>query len=119
VVALIVGPLLFISRHQIFAYYGVGHVLGEEKYIIAHALGLFTILDQVLFYPRSIAVDHLGWLTTALIAFALAFAVGGARFQMPRIILAQGLHDYRFDLAAAGAACISPLLLSPPTYRSQ
>jgi hypothetical protein len=110
VVALIVGPLLFISRHIIFAYYGVGHVLGEEKYIVAHALGLFTILDHVLFYPRSIAVDHLGWLTMALIAFALALAVGGARFQMPRIILAQGLHDYRFDLAAAGAACVFPLI---------
>jgi hypothetical protein len=65
-------------------------VLGEEKYIIAHALALFTILNHVLFYPRSIAVEHLGWLTMALIAFAIALAVGSARFRMPRIILAQG-----------------------------
>ena len=112
IVTLIVGPLLFASRHQIYAYYGVGHVLGEEKYIWAHALELFTFLDHVLFYPKSIAFDHLGWLAMALGAFVLALAVGAALLWMSQIILAKQLRVYRLDLAAVSAASSFHSLLS-------
>ena len=113
-IAAIIGPLLLISRQQIFAYYGVGHVLGEEKYIRAHELGLFTARDHIFFYPKSIVIDHVGWLTIALTVFAFVLATGPARFWIARTMLARRLHDYRIDLAATSAACIFPLLALTP-----
>src|SRR5712671_1158230 len=71
IIAAICGARLFLSRAAIYDYYVIGHVLGEEKFIRAHELGLYTIADHLIFYPKSIIETHVGRLTF-LIAGALA-----------------------------------------------
>ena len=109
VVVLVVGPSLFSSRHEIYNYYGVGHVLGEEKYIRAHQLGLFTILDHVLYYPKSVYKDHLGWPTVALMAYFFAIAAVIYRTLSIRSIFRR-LRWYALDLIVLGFACFFPLV---------
>src|SRR5467141_2806455 len=71
IIAAICGARLFLSRAAIYNYYVVGHVLGEEKFIRAHELGLYTIADHLFYYPKSIIEKHVG-LLTLLMAGALA-----------------------------------------------
>src|ERR1700688_4612864 len=71
IIAAICGARLFLSRAAIYDYYVIGHVLGEEKFIRAHELGLYTVADHLFFYPKSILKEHVG-LLTLLMAGALA-----------------------------------------------
>jgi len=71
IIAVVCGARLFLSRAAIYDYYVVGHVLGEEKFIRAHELGLYTIADHLFYYPKSILEKHVG-LLTLLMAGALA-----------------------------------------------
>src|SRR5712672_3544549 len=71
IIAAICGARLFLSSAAIYDYYVIGHVLGEEKFIRAHELGLYTISDHLFFYPKSILKEHVG-LLTLLMAGALA-----------------------------------------------
>lgn len=70
IIAAICLPRLYLSRDAIYGYYMIGHVLGEEKFIRAHELGLYSVAGHLRFYPTSI-VRHIG-LLTLLIASALA-----------------------------------------------
>ncbi len=70
VVALICLPRLFLSRDALYGYYVIGHVLGEEKFIRAHEVGLYSLASHLIFYPKSI-LQHVG-AVTLLMAGALA-----------------------------------------------
>src|SRR6266404_5470874 len=71
IIAVICGARLFLSRAAIYDYYVVGHVLGEEKFIRAHELGIYTVAGHLFYYPKSILEKHVG-LLTLLMAGALA-----------------------------------------------
>src|SRR5258705_4822565 len=60
IIAAICGTRLFLSRAAIYDYYVVGHVLGEEKFIRAHELGVYSIAGHLLYYPQSILNGHIG-----------------------------------------------------------
>lgn len=108
IMALIIGPLLFSSRLQIYNYYVVGHVIGEERYIRAHMLGLFTIIDHLLYYPRSIYKEHLGVLSVALFVFISFVAAAFHRSPLPRMVLTHRLKRYGLDLTVLGCSSIFP-----------
>jgi hypothetical protein len=57
--AAIVGPILFINRSAIYGKYGYLQFV-YEKDIRARQFGIFSLADHLLFYPRSILMDHLG-----------------------------------------------------------
>jgi hypothetical protein len=71
IIAAICGARLFLSRAAIYDYYVIGHVLGEEKFIRAHELGIYTVAGHLFYYPKSILEKHVG-LLTLLMAGALA-----------------------------------------------
>lgn len=105
--ALLIGPLLFASRQEIYNYYVVGHVVGEEKYIRAHMLGLFTLADHLLYYPRSLYRDHLGWITVALMAAA---GLVSSALPPPSLdLLSKRLRVYALDVLVLGLAVVIPL----------
>jgi hypothetical protein len=66
------GPILLLNSKSIWNYYVVGHVLNEEKHIRASEVGIHELTGHLLFYPRSIIVDHLGPVFLWGLAIALA-----------------------------------------------
>jgi len=57
--ATILGPILFINWTTIYNKYGYAQFV-YEKDIRAREFGVFNLSDNLLFYPRSIVLDHLG-----------------------------------------------------------
>jgi hypothetical protein len=53
-------PVLWHNRSPIYHYYAVGHVLGPEKLIRAREAGVEGVGAMLLYYPRSLAGQHLG-----------------------------------------------------------
>lgn len=64
-------PFLYANRRAIHDYYVVGHLTGSESKIRAQEFGVTDLLDNLLFYPRSIVADHLGqpflWLAAVIL----------------------------------------------------
>lgn len=48
------------NARQLFEYYFYGHVVGPEKAIRAAEFGVADRMSALLFYPKSLANDHLG-----------------------------------------------------------
>ena len=109
---IVVAPLLFRSREAIYNYYFIGHVFGEEKYIRAHVLGLYTLFDHVAFYPLSILHDHLRLPTLALMAVV---TFGSVIFAAARLVVPGFLYRrvgrYGLDLFVCAIAVIAPILV--------
>jgi hypothetical protein len=109
--AALVLPLLILSWRQIYGYYVVGHVLGEEKYIVARGLGLHTILDHILYYPKWILFNHIGRLTLDIM-IALAIISVASAILYDHITLRQlgaRLRPFRLDFLTLGLAIIVPV----------
>src|SRR5262249_38669322 len=53
-------PVLWMKREQIYNYYVIGHIAGAEKEIRAMYAHLHTAIDSLLFYPKVLALEHLG-----------------------------------------------------------
>lgn len=109
-IALTIGPLLFSSRLQIYNYYVVGHVIGEEKDIRAHMLGLFSLIDHGFYYPISVYREHLRWPTAALMAFIVVVAGAFFRTPLPMMVSTRRLKRFGLDLAVLGFAGIFPIV---------
>lgn len=60
IVSIFVLPVFWMNRESIKAYYVVGHVTSNEKYIRANEAGVYDIFGHLYYYPASIARDHLG-----------------------------------------------------------
>jgi hypothetical protein len=109
--AALVLPLLILSWPQIYGYYVVGHVLGEEKYIVAHGMGLHTFRDHILYYPQSILSNHIAGLTLdimiALAIISVASAICYDHITLQE--LAARLRAFRLDLLALGLAIFIPV----------
>ncbi len=59
--AALVLPIPLIGGRLFYDYYVVGHVLSPEKKIRAAEQGVVTLSDNLLFYPRSLYDNHLGF----------------------------------------------------------
>jgi len=70
--AAILLPVLWLIRKQLFSYYVIGHVVGGEKYIRAHQLGVTNWLSDLLYYPKVVFEHHIGLANLAIIIVMLA-----------------------------------------------
>jgi len=107
IIAVICGARLFLSRAAIYDYYVVGHVLGGEKFIRAHELGLYTIADHLFYYPKSIIEKHVGLLT-----FSIAGALASWSLWSDRVTLSELLtrpRRYRQEFITLGLAILIPV----------
>lgn len=71
VLAAFAAPAIWSSRQLIYGYYITPHITSAEKYIWAQAVGVTSIVDTLLFYPRSAAFSHAGATTLLLVVLAL------------------------------------------------
>jgi len=60
-IALFIFPALWTGRFAIYHYYVGGHFLTNEKFIRAGQLGVNDFISNLLFYPKSLLKDHLGF----------------------------------------------------------
>jgi hypothetical protein len=78
--SLICLPILVRNWENLYDYYVVGHVLSGEQNVRAAGVGVFSLTDHLLFYPRSLVFDHLGlsfiWAVFSAVAVALMAFVG-------------------------------------------
>jgi hypothetical protein len=106
-VAAVCLPRLYLSRDAIYGYYMIGHVLGEEKYIRAHELGVYSIAGHLLYYPRSILVRHVG-----LLAWLIAGALAGWSLWRDRLAASEmlgRLRPFGHEFIALGVAVLIPV----------
>jgi hypothetical protein len=108
VVALICLLRLFLSRDAIYGYYVMGHVLGEEKFIRAHEVGLYSLASHLIFYPKSI-LKHVG-AVTLLMAGALA-AWSQCRDRASTTNAWTRLRRYRREFATLALAVLFPVAI--------
>jgi hypothetical protein len=83
VAATVAGPFLTLNFSGIYAYYGIGHILGEERLFRAREQGLTTVMDHLLFYPRSILFSHFGLPFLAVCIVVLSAFLGLRDRQRP------------------------------------
>jgi len=74
VMAVVCLPVLFALRQQIWNYYVVGHVTGQEKNIRAAEQGVGSLVKALLYYPRSVLDVHTGSLFNVFAALLLTLA---------------------------------------------
>ena len=110
VIAIVICPLLFFSRNEIYGYYGIGHVLGEEKYIRAQQLGLFTVLDHILYYPQSIYRDHLRWPSVVLMTITVLVVAGSYFTRRSSSAIFQRLSQYSLDFLVLALSIVFPVV---------
>ncbi len=111
-------PVLYSVRGALYAYYGVGHFFGDEKYIRAAENNIHTFSDHIVYYPSTIWHLHLGPLALWLIALAvvMSLAVGLLTgWSAPRRWL-EGVRRQWFDLLACALAVIVPLVILTLDY---
>src|SRR5262249_36653198 len=101
-------PLLFVSRNEIYGYYGIGHVLGEEKYIRAQQLGLFTVLDHILYYPQSIYRDHLR--LPSVVLMTITVLVVASSYFTRRFVIFQRLPRYGLGFLVLALSIVFPVV---------
>jgi hypothetical protein len=70
---------IWFNKTALFYYYGIGHIIGQEKYIRALEQDIHTIMDNILYYPNNILHFHLGSTLVkhliAIVVFVL-FSIG-------------------------------------------
>jgi hypothetical protein len=74
VLIVVTGPVLLANWTSIHNYYVIGHLTGAEKYVRATEFGVTDLVGSLLYYPKSIVIDHLG--PTFLWGSLLAIAAG-------------------------------------------
>ena len=57
---IIVAPFLWLNHVNINSYYVAKQLLGSEKYVRAAVQGVHNLKENLLYYPHSIVVYHLG-----------------------------------------------------------
>jgi hypothetical protein len=113
IIAIVCLPRLYLSREAIYNYYVVGHVLGEEKFIRAHELGIYTLSDHLWYYPKSILFTHIGsfalWLSVGIFLISIAAALLIDRVT-PAVLLIRA-HRFHSEFIALGLATLIPLAI--------
>ena len=60
VAGVVVAPVFIRNWTPIYNYYAIGHGVSIEKEVYARELGIGSLMDHLLFYPKSILRDHWG-----------------------------------------------------------
>src|SRR5216683_191038 len=107
IIAIICGARLFLSRAAIYDYYVVGHVLGEEKFIRAHELGLYTVADHLFFYPKSILKEHVGLLTLSMAGALAGWSLWSDRVTASELFTRS--RRFRQEFITLGLAILIPV----------
>ena len=111
IVAIAALPLLFAVRRQLYEKYVVGHVLNDEKYIRAQEVDVHTIFDHILFYPKSVLIEHIGqpslWLVLAVTGLTVVCASRTRRRSLLQMI--QRFNLYGKDFVALIILIIAPI----------
>jgi hypothetical protein len=107
IIAVICGARLFLSRAAIYDYYVVGHVLGEEKFIRAHELGIYTVAGHLFYYPKSIIEKHVGLLTLLMAGALAAWSLWSDRVTTSELLSRP--HRFRQEFVALGLAVLIPI----------
>jgi hypothetical protein len=118
----IVGPILFINWATIYNKYGWAQFI-YEKDIRAQQLGISRLSEHLLFYPRSILMDHLGQSFLWASAIGLVGAFVARLFSRSARIAEQteGRESKTFLLAIIfliGAICGPIILLTADISKS-
>ena len=100
IAAIIAGPFLYRNFPSIYAYYGIGHIVGDERLFRAHEQGLTSVMDHLLYYPRSIIITHLG--ASFLIASALLLATLFVLRRKPPVAVGDESEILRFLFCLGG-----------------
>jgi hypothetical protein len=53
-------PFLVLNAKGIYRYYFVPHLISGEQYVRSREFGVTSLAGNLLFYPKSVALDHLG-----------------------------------------------------------
>jgi hypothetical protein len=98
---------------QFYTKYFIMSVLNDEKYMRAQEAGIYSLVDNVFFYPRSVLVQHIGapalelGVFVVLTAIFTAYAIDRAT---PRRALRR-LARFGYEFAVLALAIAIPLLL--------
>ena len=81
-------PFMVLNAKAFHEHYVVGTLTSDEKYIRAQEFGLTSVVDHLLYYPKSVLSDHLGplFIAGALIAIfagVFLFSTGRLRYLAP------------------------------------
>jgi hypothetical protein len=107
IIAVICGARLFLSRAAIYDYYVVGHVLGEEKFIRAHELGIYTFAAHLFYYPKSIVEKHIGMLTLLMAGVLAGWSLWSDRGTTSELFTR--LRGFRQEFISLGLAVLIPV----------
>jgi hypothetical protein len=108
-IAVVCLPRLYLSRNAIYGYYVVGHVLGDEKFIRAHELGLHTLAGHLFFYPGTILVRHVGLLTLLIAGALMSWRLWSDRVPLGALLT----RPYRFrqEFVSLAVAVLVPIVV--------
>lgn len=109
IIAVICGARLFLSRAAIYDYYVVGHMLGEEKSIRAHELGIYTVAGHLFYYPKSILEKHVGLLTLVMAGLLAGWSQWSNRVTTSEMFT--GLRRFRQEFITLGVAILIPVAI--------
>jgi hypothetical protein len=105
------GPAIWYNREPIQNYYVVGHLTGPDKELRAQQFGVFTTLDSLLFYPKSVLYDHAGsaFIIFSVLALVIALGVATVRAHDTARQSASSPLDRTLTYVFVGACLLVPL----------
>lgn len=110
IVVLMVLPVLWMNWQAIYEYYGMGHLLGEEKHIRAKEMGIKNLWNVLTFYPITLRTHLKGTIWAIGFIWLLSIAYGWFRCRSRSVTLPLYREGYIFLILAILAPLI-PLTL--------
>lgn len=104
---LITLPYLWLSRIAIYNYYFGNHFISSEKYIRASEVGVASPLSDLFFYPASLLLTHLGYLSLIITCLTLLI------FSYLYFTSSPQLLYKKYDLWSSGFIFLSLSILAP------
>lgn len=72
--------LFYFNWQNIYNYYFVGHLIGNEKNIRMNELGIQNLYQALLYYPKSLFISHLGSVFLFILGVIFTYAIFGYLF---------------------------------------
>jgi hypothetical protein len=69
--------VLWYNKDAIYSYYVIGHITGPEPQIRAQQMNVFSTLESLLYYPKSVLYNHVGMVLfiTAIISLIVTVSL--------------------------------------------
>lgn len=114
IMATAVMPFLILNWHDLFEYYGVGHLLSNFKDAFVRQEGMTNLTDSLLFYPNSILHDHwrIPFVLGAAIVLLVSLTVAITRRRKAEVTTANGQREaFVLRLLFLLGATVGPVLV--------